>query len=344
MGLYPYSHTLYPRTRARASFIGKAQQNRRALFMRQVQRSGRSRTLTNRRHKFISGQGVTDHYDRKLIYRKKNMPRRRKRRWIKYIKKVDAASEKDLGTRTVVFNDKFYWDLIGTDNDGLQIRAQIALYPCKSTVPHLTDVSKMLTDPSLSTTSKVIMKSAVLDITGVNNSYTKASDNAASVPWTVELDCYEISCSQDFESQIGNFNLVDAFVEGATDTASIAIPGSTGLTLSNRGVSPWDLPSALSEFGIKIWKKTKYELGPGKSFTYQVRDSRRRVLDKAKYEDYKATNIPGYTRWLLMIIKLVPGYPSGSIYNYCRVDFGITRKYSYKVKEQSGDADALLAS
>ena len=51
-----------------------------------------------------SGVGVTNQHDRAFVYRKKRMPRRRGKRWMKFSRKVHFVAEKDLGTRTIVMN------------------------------------------------------------------------------------------------------------------------------------------------------------------------------------------------------------------------------------------------
>lgn len=51
-----------------------------------------------------SGNGVTSQYDKTLVYRKKRMPRRKRKSWKKFVKKVRRAMEKDYGKTSVVFN------------------------------------------------------------------------------------------------------------------------------------------------------------------------------------------------------------------------------------------------
>ena len=60
-------------------------------------------TVTKKRQ--TSGLGVTQQHDRRMVYRKRRMSRRLKRRWRNFSRKVLSVSEKDLGSRTVVRND-----------------------------------------------------------------------------------------------------------------------------------------------------------------------------------------------------------------------------------------------
>lgn len=299
--------------------------------------SGASLTRTMSRRQVTSGQGVTDQYNRKLIYRKQNVDRVRRLSWKRFRNKVLAVSEKDLGSKTVVFNFRKTWTLTGIDNDTKDLLGEMALYPIRhQTSNFLNDMNNIaFNDPSLTTSSKFIMQSGVLDVTFTNTSQMYLPDSDTPTGWTLELDIYEIICSKNFETQADSTSLIDAFGEGATDTPAI---WGTSITLDRRGVTPFDLPSALSEFGIKILKKTKYEVGYLKSITYQIRDPKRHVLDKAEIQDFSSTNKPNLTRWLLFNAKAIPGFGS-SVLNNVEVVTGITRKYMYKSKEFADDQD-----
>lgn len=301
-----------------------------------------SMTISRRGRRATSGQGVTDQYDRRLIYRKRRMPRYKKRQWKRFRNRVLAVSEKDLGSRTVVFNSQYNYSETGTNCDTKNVLGQIALYSIKHAVfGFFNDIDNITSsDPLGATNGKFLFHSAVLDVT-ITNVTKMVPDGAGEtepvVPWTLELDIYEISCSKNFETQSASSTLLDCFDEGATDTPAI---WGTSLTLADRGTTPFDLPSALSEFGIRVWKKTKYELSYGKTITYQIRDPKRHIVDRASISDYKSTNKPGLTRWLLIIGKPVPGFVS-DVLNTCKYYLGVTRKYMYKVKQVNVDADHI---
>jgi len=302
-------------------------------------RFGRSSTLTRQRRSTRGGNGVTTQFDRARIYRKRRMPRFRRRRWRRFNRRVDAVSEKDLGSRTAVFNQltnaTHPMDTTGSGQHGVQIFTLYGL--ANAGFVFNNDVNEMSQDTDLGTTGKAIFKSAVLDMTMRNIS--AHGDTADNPLITLEVDVYELSCRTDLAQTGKAATLAAAFTEGATDTATI--PGqATALSSASRGWTPWDFPSALSEYRIKIWKKTKYFISENQTFTYQVRDPRRHVLDKQRMLN-PGENLPGVTRFIMFIYKPVPGYnyiaaPNNDTYG---ISFGVTRKYLYKIADKTQDYD-----
>lgn len=137
---------------------------------------------TTRRKNMTSGQGVTDQFDRKLIYKKKRMPKRKKSKWVSFKKKVNAVAEKELGTRTIVFNKLFI-----RENTVVNQQALFAcgLYTQESTGAgneYLGDLSYIQAfenagDPTAAAgettdlTTKYIFQSGILDMTIRNTSH-----------------------------------------------------------------------------------------------------------------------------------------------------------------------------
>ncbi len=301
-----------------------------AVRMRFRNRGGGSRTQT-RRNSNTSGRGVTQQYDRKTIYRKKRMPYRKRKRWSGFVKKVHAASEKDLGSKTIVFNSQLAPTDPGDQAHNRQINTAISLYNLE------TDVTKIATnDSNISSTGKFIFKSGVLDVT-----YRNLSQEEGGAGMSVELDVYEITAKRNFMAVTGNKDLIQAFVDGFSDTDTITLPtAGTSLNLHDRGVTPWDCPQSLSQWKMTIAKKTKYFLGFGQTMTYQIRDPSRHVFDKEYVITTTGTNAPGKTRYVLFVQKVVPGAATGAGYNNGAA-IGVTRKYLYKHNEDSRDADQL---
>lgn len=323
-----------------------------ALPLMGRQRGGFSMTGTSRRRSTTSGRGITNEYDRRLIYKRRRMPYRRRKNWKKFCKRVYAASEKDLGSRTVVLNktEPANYTFTGA-GASLQGVFNCALYPSRSDGAkntYLNDLNKIYINeaastPALAVTGKCIFKSAVLDMTVCNTSTLGSTSGNASIP-SLEVDVYEISAGRRFDKNtFTDGDLINIFNEGDTDTGVITA-GNQSVALSSRGATPWDLPSALSEYKIKIWKKTKFFLGPGQTFTYQMRDPKRHVIDFQRVNSANANvNLPGITKWLLILFKATPCtiFTSESTPDNVRIHVGMTRKYLYKVMQQNEDRDAL---
>lgn len=295
----------------------------------------RSFTGTMTRRRQTSGLGVTNEFDRKVVYRKRRMPRRFKRRWKRFTRKVQSVSEKDFGSRTVVRNDLISINVnMAAAAASQHSRSVIGLYGCASGSAYMNDINEISQDTDLGTSGKAIFKSGILDLTFRNISFRGTTSVNPSI--TLEVDVYEISVGVEL-GQVGRAStLVGIFSEGAGDTSTI--PGqTTGLSSTDRGWSPWDYPSAISEYRIKIWKKTKYFLGENQTFTYQFRDPKRHVVDKQRMSS-PGENLPGLTRYILLIFKPTPGYVYDGIDSY-GMAIGDTRKYMYKILQSTQDYD-----
>lgn len=296
---------------------------------------GRFRGTGGRGRHVRSGQGVTNQHDRSRVYRKRGMPRFKKRSWKRFSRKVNAVAEKSLGSKTIVFNDAV--SLIGTPGTTEQLWGNIALYPMNhSSISYLDDMKNIENNSTgdYGVTTKYLFQSGVLDMTLVNTSF---DDAEGDVP--IELDVYEISSSSSWQENSGTPSLIGVFDQGFTDTTAEG-SAATQLARTQRGVTPWDCPQALGSYKIKIWKKTKYFLGGGSWMTYQIRDPKRHVVDAKNMREWDSTNKPGLTRWLLLVAKVLPGaniITTGNV----SLEVGITRKYMYKIKQDSTDQDGF---
>lgn len=324
---YGYSSAKRPRTTGFFSGVGQMMKPMIPYALRY---------LTTNRGRVTSGVGVTNQYDAKRIYRKKSMPRYKKRRWIKYVRKVRAAILKDVGSKTIVLNNEVRSDWTNTGN---QIYA-VSLYGACGLSPNLIqagsdDLKKIfLNDPDLNNeySAKAIFMSAVLDITLLNMSTKNGTEDERNLG--LEVDVYELvyTAVQDATNPRGIFTTADS-------ETSLINPGQAGIDIFTRGATPFDFPQALSK-GVKILSKKKYFLGKGETATYQLRIPKNYVLNHANVNN--ADNnfmLPYKTRTLLIIAK---GLPGADGYVDKILHCGTTRKYMYKVVKNNIDQDNAL--
>jgi len=139
-----------------------------------------------------SGIGVTSQYDKTSVYRKKRMPKRKKRQWVKFVKKVRSALMKDVGTKTVIRNDTLS-TLWSTNDQSLQT---ITVYGADGSAPTASqcghnDLKTIFTnDPDLSAeTARAKFGSAIVDITFTNASVNAGPENNNT---GLEIDIYDI--------------------------------------------------------------------------------------------------------------------------------------------------------
>jgi len=326
----------------------------RMVRSRMRQKNSRSMTMSRRRKAVSSGQGVTDHYDARLIYRKKRMPRFKRRRWMSFVKKTKAAAERDLGSQTIVFNRLL---TASNNTDGNQIMGDFGLYGLASTQFEYNDL-KAIADAynnadnttakglKVGPTAKLLFQSGVLDVTFRNSStFFDGTSTRLASELKLEVDVYEVSCRLSSAETTGTIynNLRGMF--DSDPNLEDPIGGTGGeVTRTARGATPFDFPFSLSRYGLKIWKKTKYHLSSGDTFTYQVRDPRRHVAEMDKLRTTAGFNMPGWTRIILIIAKAAPGLTIGSTANTYteKLDIGITRKYLCKVENYTEDRSLYI--
>jgi len=362
VGALGATHRLYNMYRRRYNSRynrGTSGGNRQSSRLRQA----RSRTQTqtgNRSGTVRSGQGVTTQYDRRLVYFKKNMPRFKKRRWKRFMNKVHAVSEKDLGTRQVVFNRSFSKD---QTNENQQISQTMTLYGQQSSEVHNNDLytirqfeNTAAGTPALGDTvwgsTKFIFKSGVLDVT-IRNASTlrtvigEVTSDSPDSRAKLEIDIYEIiirkqaNWAENDLTVSGANNLEDLYEQGINQEGQITDEGGAEdkVNYFDRGFTPFDGSYAISRFGIKILKKTKFFIPNGDTITYQVRDPKRRVTERKNLAQVKGFSRPGWTRVIYLVGKLVPGLPVGTTNATFQpiVNIGSTRKYVYKVEGITDD-------
>jgi len=342
------------RTRKRKRFTPSSGFTRRVRF-RGATSMASSRAFRPRPAGVRSGQGVTVQHDARTIYRSKRMPRRRRKIWKRFTNKVHAVAEKDMGSRTVVFN---YADVFTNTTGGNHGVAYMALYPGASDTGTtgkvwLNDLTNMsgyentgnptaAAGITIDNNTKWVFKSAILDITFRNSSTLNVGGvQTPASEAKLEVDVYEFISGKVWQDTGSTSQTaVDAFGKGSSNTLNIGGAG-TGIDISTRGATPWDIPMALGYYKIKILRKTKYFVNNGDTFTYQIRDPKRRVMMQESMQRIGGPNVPRWTRHLLVIFKLVPGLTVGSApATYTEsLTFGLTRKYFYKVEGANEDRD-----
>lgn len=304
-----------------------------------------------------SGLGVTVQHDARSIYRKKTMPRYRKKRWKRFKRKINAVSEKDLGSRTVVFNKSQAFTNSTSGNHGL---AYCALYSAggvgdsfMSDMVNMSGYENVDGNPThaagadIQKSTKFLFQSGVLDVTFRNTSYKNVGGVATLASEAkLEVDVYELISSNTWSSTAATRSDITACLSyGAGSTDNLG-GGGLGIGYQARGSTPWDFPTALSYYRLKILKKTKYFVNNSDVFTYQVRDPKRHVINQERMEQLEGGNLPRWTRHVLIVFKLVPGLTIGTGEGeYTEsLTMGMTRKYLYKIEGVNENRDRYLTN
>jgi hypothetical protein len=280
------------------------------------------------------------------------MPYRRRKRWVRHISRWKAVQEKELGSNTVVYNKSLS---VENTTSGEQLVRTICLYSLDSTVTELNDLNKISTinntsDPTdaaginVDDSTKIIFTSGVLDVTMRNTSHINETPTTVESDTTLETDVYEIRMRKKALQNSTSYNnfedLLNAFTTPTVGTQT------TSVNISKRGATPFDMNYALSRYGIKVLKKTKFFIRGGQTVTYQLRDSRRYARTIKGLAQEHGFNQPGMTKIIFIIAKVIPGFTVGSTAGLINesLQIGITRKYQYKIEGQNQDRSTYLTN
>lgn len=253
-----------------------------------------------------AGKGVTANFDAKTVYRRKRMPKRKRKIWKKFVRKVKAAIS-DRGTCQFVMNGSNSY-LVDAATAGInrQMVQCVHLYGKNgfghnadeigaSDLQQITADLLASSDPGVDDTTKFQVKSAVLDVTVTNETLP-----GATYEGSLEVDVYHIVYPG--KKQNVAVGLKPVFQLAYNETEIITVGGAR-VEIEDRGATPFNLGQAMSLTGLKIVNKKKYFLGKGQSFTYQIRDPKNRIANIAEINDKQTFYKNGWTQTLMIIAK-----------------------------------------
>jgi len=293
----------------------------------------RSRTQLNRRT-VRGGNYVTQQHDARRVYRKKNMPRRQKKRWLAFKRKVKAVDKDHMGTNVAVMNDS---DVLIATN-GSQVVGSVCLYGLtgQSGFPNgvgalmgQNDLARIRTQTPLTDADKIEFRSGVLDITARNTGEDQ-----------IECDVYEYSWKK-FENS--------GSASGALNNGFVAANqlGANKVFVDTRGSTPFQCPEGMSY--LKIWKKTKFFVPVDGTFTYQMRNPKNWVWDAGDVTRAGDGTSEQHRRCrgLLIYVKGVPVQPSAPedpppVWPIARLTVGCTRTYTWKQEGEKDNASGVM--
>lgn len=321
------------------------------LMKGQRKRVSAGGTINQRRRKYQSG-GVTRQHDVRRVYSRRRAPASLRRKVRRYRKRFRSSLMKELATRTAFINeqvsrlnitDEQQWDSFILNGFRTSDSGEYAFgfrdweyIAGRDNLLNETsgDSSGRLTGGG----AKFYVDTSIMDVTIQNSSYDSSIGVDSRIP--LEIDVYEFVCGnpkfKGLSSIIDQINSITAsYVLRQGDPAQIGI-----LSTDLRGVTPFEFGKALYELSIKVIKKTKYIVPGNDVITFQIRDTTNKVYNLSDVMGSGALYGKG-AKGIFVISKPVTGSTltptSGSI----QLNYGITRKYKYKVSVSHTDRGAF---
>lgn len=262
------------------------------------QKTGRSST---------SSKIATNQFNVQRWYSKKRMPRRKKKQWKKFSKKVKAVFNKQLAptfmlrreTGTVSSADNLQTSFTSLLYGGNGTSGSNDLQVIKQSLGVTVGLNKL----------KYRFESAVLDL-----ALQASSENTN----TCYVDIYEILCRKSLAN--ANYNSPNSLFQDMSNIANQDPNADTKISYTDIGSTPFTNVLFCSYF--KILNKRTLTLSPGQVAELQMRDSTNHNLWGGDVTSLSA--LKGLTRGYLMIVR---GQFNGTKTPASTVNFAYTRHY-----------------
>lgn len=249
---------------------------------------------------------VTSQYDVKTWYKKKNMPRNKKKKWKKFSNKVKAVFNKQIAPTI------FLYRTVASINASAdqQAWASVMLFTADGAAPPNEDLQRISVGLKGSggnqIASKFRFESGCLDL---------LMRNPGSVSMLVDI--YTIYCRKDVpDNYTSPVNLLTSLDNNASaDANADAIIADTDI-----GFVPFSSPLFCSFF--KVSKKRTLTLGAGSVSEIQLRDAKNRKLWGIDYVGKPCMR--GWTKGYLLCIR---GAYNGTTTPAVQLDIAYTRHY-----------------
>lgn len=272
-----------------AAKIGQYLGKRTASYMQ----SKRRRSTGSQSNKVTNAGPITEQHDISNRYRRKPMPRYKRRRWRSFTKKVQHVmlQMNPLQTYTFDFANNETWTANQQAIFGFMLGGTTT-----TNNDELFQVFRTAYGGAITTATvdayKIFIKSMCLDVQITNTGSTSCI-----------VDCYTVIArsSDTVQETIGSqyFRLY-----GEQDSASVGSPSASAIASTPFQNGPW-----LQKW--KILSKKEVSLGVGTVTTMQLRNAVNRTLQGKSIES-NPSYIPGYTRAFLFQVRGAPENAAGT--------------------------------
>lgn len=228
---------------------------------------GRNGTRTNGKKTSAPGP-ITGESDWRHVYRRKPMPRRRRKRWTSFRRKVTHIIRKQVAPQFQVFARQQTITAISSQQTLSNIHTVLG---ATGAAPQTTDISELFNRALFIADINGIVPTRSnlrLHITGWMCE-TSIKNNEAE---TCYLDCYYWKTKRDLPSAIADFSaLWNASLGDVANNAPV-VAGTTSLSTGDYGVTPFQ--GAQLAKTVNIYKKVRVKIAAGGTCQLEQRSGR----------------------------------------------------------------------
>lgn len=278
-------------------------------------KAGRAYLKYKRSKKSTPTPAISQYHENRLMYRKKKMPRFKKRRWVSFKKKVQAVSlgsgkklvlyHKDAVDYTPAADTQASGDLSLFTGFNQGFSGGYDLLRCNQLANNSLAVDASVTDA-------ILVKQATLNITFYN---------AGSTPAYIDLYWYRAK-KDCINTPYGLFReglQLSTLVSGKPPGVNEPITAFTGASSMTVPESFGAVPFMSRPFcqTNTITKVTKHLVAPGQSIEFQIKDRRNRLFKNTIEQQNNQYSLMKYvTRGVVPVVYGVPNAAAGSTGQY----------------------------
>lgn len=223
---------------------------------------------------------ITGESDWRRVYTRRRMPRLKRRRWVRFSKKVKYVVDKQIAPKFNVFTRGETFTSLANFQG---IIPNHTVLGANGSSPHTNDISDLVkiaqaimpletTDPSTN------LDAWRIKVTGwmIESSITNNS------PHTIYIDMYYWRTKRDVPTTIGN--VVALWAESVSDVSRNTGVAANALSISDYGVTPFQGTQFAKN--CTVWRKQRVKLSAGGTTQIEQRSGRNYMFDFGFAEHY----------------------------------------------------------
>lgn len=296
----------------------------------QVYRSFRGNGSRSQQQRFVhhAPGPITGESDYRGVYRRKPMPRRRKRGWIKFTRKVKAVAEKQVAPQYQVLRRNVTIATVANTQGGTSLFTILGANGGNQETDDIGDMVssafQMAGNQGLETAIPPVRESIRIHISGW---LAEIMINCNGTT-TTYLDCYYWRCKKDVPRSF--INMGDIFTTGfaqmSRPIASAGPASSQTMDITDYGVTPFQCP--LFSQCIQVYKKTRIKLAPGGTAQLELR-SGKNYYRKFSY-DSNFSMLRGVTEGIYFIQYGTPQSVGSLTSSPTNVSYSVNVNYTWR--------------